>query len=243
MAITTINVGNIANDGTGDDLREAFIKVNNNFDEVDSKLSQVPLSATNRGQTGEGIYAQTVDNVFEFKKLSAGQNITLSSNNDLVIIDSAGGLTDILVLTDNGSLTVDGSGPFTIAGGDNVTTRTSTGQLIIDVDANGILSLDSTPALSSSLQANGNNIQNAGTVSADLFVGPLIGTVGGYDVEDSAKYFDNYWDFGSIVERTNFTSIIELIVKSYDIDMGEFIGAGVVEDININLGDFTAEWN
>ena len=66
MAIQTINVGNIPNDGTGDDLREAFVKVNNNFSEVDTKLAQVPLSAANRGQSGEGVYAQTVDNVLEF---------------------------------------------------------------------------------------------------------------------------------------------------------------------------------
>ena len=31
MAINYIDVGIIANDGTGDDLREAFIKVNENF--------------------------------------------------------------------------------------------------------------------------------------------------------------------------------------------------------------------
>ena len=31
MALQTINVGNFANDGTGDDLRTAFIKVNQNF--------------------------------------------------------------------------------------------------------------------------------------------------------------------------------------------------------------------
>ena len=35
MAIQTINIGTIANDGTGDDLREAFVKVNNNFAELD----------------------------------------------------------------------------------------------------------------------------------------------------------------------------------------------------------------
>ena len=35
MAINLINIGNIANDGTGDDLREAFVKVNNNFEELD----------------------------------------------------------------------------------------------------------------------------------------------------------------------------------------------------------------
>ena len=30
MANSVINIGTLANDGTGDDLREAFIKVNNN---------------------------------------------------------------------------------------------------------------------------------------------------------------------------------------------------------------------
>ena len=34
MAIQTINIGTIANDGTGDDLRDAFIKVNNNFSDL-----------------------------------------------------------------------------------------------------------------------------------------------------------------------------------------------------------------
>ena len=38
MSITTINVGTIANDGTGDDLRQAFVKVNNNFDELDARV-------------------------------------------------------------------------------------------------------------------------------------------------------------------------------------------------------------
>ena len=39
MAIQSINIGSIANDGTGDDLREAFNKVNANFTDLDSKLS------------------------------------------------------------------------------------------------------------------------------------------------------------------------------------------------------------
>ena len=38
MTITRIDVGNIANDGTGDDLRQAFVKVNNNFDELDLRV-------------------------------------------------------------------------------------------------------------------------------------------------------------------------------------------------------------
>ena len=31
MAITRINVGTLANDGTGDDLRQAFVKFKKNF--------------------------------------------------------------------------------------------------------------------------------------------------------------------------------------------------------------------
>ena len=34
MAIQNINLGTYANDGTGDDLRTAFQKVNNNFAEL-----------------------------------------------------------------------------------------------------------------------------------------------------------------------------------------------------------------
>ena len=35
MTVQLINIGNVANDGTGDDLREAFIKVNDNFEDLD----------------------------------------------------------------------------------------------------------------------------------------------------------------------------------------------------------------
>ena len=40
MAIQTVNIGTIANDGTGDDSREAFVKVNNNFTELDIRQSE-----------------------------------------------------------------------------------------------------------------------------------------------------------------------------------------------------------
>ena len=34
--IQTINIGNLVNDGTGDDLRTAFEKVNSNFTNLDA---------------------------------------------------------------------------------------------------------------------------------------------------------------------------------------------------------------
>jgi len=108
MAITSINVGNIANDGTGDDLREAFIKVNDNFNDLENRVTNIPLTAANIGVTGEGIYAQTVDNTLQFKKLIPGQNTVLSSNGNSITIDTNGGMSDFLVLTDNGSINVNG---------------------------------------------------------------------------------------------------------------------------------------
>ena len=40
MVQSTINIGTLANDGTGDDLREVLIKVNNNFNELYPRTSK-----------------------------------------------------------------------------------------------------------------------------------------------------------------------------------------------------------
>ena len=76
MAIQTINIGNIANDGTGDDLREAFIKVNNNFSELNNNVTAIETDGENLG-TGQEIFAQKSDNKLQFKTILAGQGITL----------------------------------------------------------------------------------------------------------------------------------------------------------------------
>ena len=43
MAIQNINVGLAANDGTGDDLREAFIKINQNFQNLLKKTLKLKV--------------------------------------------------------------------------------------------------------------------------------------------------------------------------------------------------------
>lgn len=58
MAREVINIGTAPNDGTGDPLRTAFTKCNNNFAEVYSRYQQnVPASAI--GAVGDiaGMYA------------------------------------------------------------------------------------------------------------------------------------------------------------------------------------------
>ena len=54
MPIQTISIGNYANDGTGDDLRTAFEKVNANFNFLNVENT---TSAQNLG-AGEFIFAQ-----------------------------------------------------------------------------------------------------------------------------------------------------------------------------------------
>ena len=72
MAIQQINVGVLANDGTGDDLREAFIKANQNFDDLDLRVASfTEITGQNLGTTGFGIFADKVDNDFQFRKLQA----------------------------------------------------------------------------------------------------------------------------------------------------------------------------
>ena len=77
MARQEINLGSYANDGTGDDLRTAFEKVNANFLQVYNNI--LDTSATNVG-SGTAIFAQKNVNTLdlEFK--------TLTSDDDTVSI-------------------------------------------------------------------------------------------------------------------------------------------------------------
>ena len=79
MAIQTINIGTLANDGTGDDLREAFIKVNQNFEDLDLRAPE-STTASNLGNVGEGVFHQKAGADLQFKKLVSGANITLTSS-------------------------------------------------------------------------------------------------------------------------------------------------------------------
>jgi hypothetical protein len=85
MSIQTINIGNLVNDGLGDDLRTAFRKVNENFSELSATLT---VTASNVGGIGEGIFRQKTGSNLEFKKLVPGTKITLDGGADFVRINS-----------------------------------------------------------------------------------------------------------------------------------------------------------
>lgn len=84
MTLQTINLGGYANDGTGDDLRTAFQKVNFNFDILRYEVA----GATNLG-SGIGVFAQKNDVNLEFKSLTSNDNsVILTDTSDTVNLQS-----------------------------------------------------------------------------------------------------------------------------------------------------------
>lgn len=113
MPIQTINLGNYANDGTGDDLRTAFEKVNSNFNFLNVENT---TSAQNLG-SGQVIFAQKSGNTLQFKSLVQGQNISLTSDGNTVTISGSGNLQSETSPTLGGNLNMNG---FNIVGGGNI---------------------------------------------------------------------------------------------------------------------------
>ena len=141
MAIQTINIGNVVNDGLGDDLRTAFQKVNANFAALDSELS---VNGKNVPETvnGEGIFKQKSGLNLEFKKLVAGNNkILLSSTTDTVVISNNTPDAFTKVITESGiasavptGTNVSANTVLTMQGGNNLTVTSSNNVITIDTD-------------------------------------------------------------------------------------------------------------
>jgi len=113
MAIQTINIGNIVNDGLGDDLRTAFQKVNANFTALNTSLT---ITASNLGTSGEAVFKQKTGTNLEFKKLVAGNKITLTSTPETITIASTEGDTFTRITTQSGYVDANDHRYITIQG-------------------------------------------------------------------------------------------------------------------------------
>lgn len=103
--LQTINIGNLVNDGLGDDLRTAFQKVNSNFAQLNSELT---VTVSNAGTSGEGLVKDGLGPSIELKRLSAGDKIELTGFTDSIQIKSTA-KDAFTTLTGNwgGSITAD----------------------------------------------------------------------------------------------------------------------------------------
>jgi hypothetical protein len=86
MALAEINIGNIVNDGLGDDLRSAFLKVNENFTTLNEQLT---ITASNFPGTGIGIFKEKNNTDLVFKKLITGTKMLLDDTGNSIIINAA----------------------------------------------------------------------------------------------------------------------------------------------------------
>jgi len=233
MAIELINVGQVANDGTGDDLREAMIKINSNFEELDLRDDE-QTSASNLGSTGEGVFAQRSAYDLQFKKIAGSDKITVAADLTTITISADIGLDTLTVSGDTGSVTLDNVDTLAINGGDGITTSLAGNVLTITNDYNAELIEDLTPQLAGNLDAQGFDLLNVGNVNASAvtgaFTGNLTGNVHGYDIRDWAQWNEGF-DFGGVSE--DFDSIIQFIVANQDVDFGSF-GSPAVG--NVDLG-------
>ena len=210
MAIQNINIGNIANDGTGDDIRVAFGKVNDNFEELDLR-NPGSLTASNVGAVGEGVFAQKDGTDLQFKKLVGGTGTTLTSTNNTISIDGSA-IKQLTLGTDNGSIIVTASQTVSINGGNGIASRQSGSQIIMDIQS-GALSFDTNPTLGGNLDANGNNVIGVDQLTANNVNALIYNT----DIRPISSFLTGF-DFKEIdVQVTNF---IDFILATTDVDQG-----------------------
>ncbi len=113
MAIQTINLGNVVNDGLGDDLRTAFQKVNANFTELSASLT---ITGANTGTTGVGVFKEKVGAELRFKKLVSGTKMLLDDAGETVIVNNTSPDAFIRFDTDSGSMLASTHQQITLAG-------------------------------------------------------------------------------------------------------------------------------
>ena len=194
MALQSINIGTLANDGTGDDLREAFIKVNQNFDDLDLR-SPESTTVANMGAVGEGLFSQKVGAEIQLKKLVQGSNVTLTS-------------------TPQGALNIYGG-----AG-----TSTSVTGNVLTINSTAEIATDTSPALGGNLDAAGFNISNVGTITASDFSGPVTGNLQGlvYGIDiRSIEPNTAGFDFGTL--SNDVRGFSDWLLYETDIDFGGYM--------------------
>jgi hypothetical protein len=86
MAIEYVNIGSYSNDGTGDDLRTAFEKVNSNFEQLSGTIAI--QNGVNVG-TGASVFKTKNLSNLEFKTLTSTDNsVTIGVNENTIDLTS-----------------------------------------------------------------------------------------------------------------------------------------------------------
>ena len=184
MPIQYINVGVNPNDGTGDDLRSAFLKVNDNFQLLATIGGETNYGENIGGGSGQ-VYARKANEALQFRSLAAGTGITVNQSGDVITIGNLFVQPATITKINANVGTTESTGPggvINILGGTGGTVNTRISGNNLYIDGQFALSDDISPTLSNSLVLNGKNIigvgniSNEGTITTDtLLVGRSSG--------------------------------------------------------------------
>ena len=186
MAIQNINLGTYANDGTGDDLRSAFTKVNDNFDYIDTFAV---ISGTNLG-AGAPVFKTANGGASQFRTIAAGTNLTVSYDGNVITLAAnnpfvgnvTGNVTGNASTVTNGVYTT--SSINALADVDTVSVTPTNGQSLVwnsgtsqwkpgtVAGGGGLTDIvnDTTPQLGGNLDVNGFSIVSTG--NGDINIDP-----------------------------------------------------------------------
>jgi hypothetical protein len=222
MSLELVNVGNVVNDGTGDDLYAAFSKVNSNFQYLDFVNAQ-NNTASNLG-SGIGIYSQKIGSDLRFKSLLAGTGTTITSESNDIVITGTNSFSTIT--GDTGSYTAanplssinfHGNGGVTIGVSGNTVTFSASMSLVTDTN----------PRLGGNLNLNGHDITGTSSITAGSFFGTLTGNVNGNLTGNVT---------GNLTGLVNNINVAQLAKQTRDFDFGP------IAPYNINPQDDFIDW-
>jgi hypothetical protein len=179
MTIQTINIGNVVNDGLGDDLRSAFQKVNANFAEL---AAGITVTASNLG-AGAGVFKEKLGVDLQFKTLVAGTKMFIDELTNTIVINNQQPDGFARIDTDLGIVEASNHLNITLEGGDNVTVSATGSVITVDtnLDLNQIIAgfdfgvmgnnFQFSPQLAlAAANVDFGTITNPGTISLDLGV-------------------------------------------------------------------------
>tara|TARA_R100001460_G_scaffold1162_7_gene4587 strand:- start:1157 stop:2119 length:963 start_codon:yes stop_codon:yes gene_type:complete len=192
MAQQTISVGSVANDGTGDFIRDAFVKVNSNFTEIyadnfvtnarmaDASVKAVELATTNTATSSEDNFVLSYDHAsggFTWipQTTPDGGLVVANESNNRVITSSSAGNGNA-----EANLTFDGTS--LIAGGDGSTggVTVTDGQIDIRTGTGNVAKMkfycESSNAHAQTLQAQPHSAASSAVLTLPSATGTLIGT-------------------------------------------------------------------
>jgi hypothetical protein len=195
MAIQNINLGTYANDGSGDDLRTAFQKVNANFSALNTTTVVGAVSLGAGAPVYSGVITAGAGSTLNFRSIIAGDNITLTYNGDAITLATRNSIASVQQDTNPqlgnnlslNSYNITGTGNIAITG--SVTATGFTGPLTGNVSGN----------ITSSGTSIFNNISASGTITANQFSGILRGSVVGQISDISNR---NLSDLGDVSNAT-----------------------------------------